>query len=300
MNFIAFRYFNEVARSKAIRRAADRLHVTPSAISRQISLLEHQLGAPLFERTTNGVELTAAGVMLERYTRTLFRDLERVREGIAAFRSLDQGEVKIHAMEGVLSNFLPETLAAFMALHPGIDFQVNTCSSDLIVEALIRDETDIGILYNPELRFEIQVVAERKEPVVCLVAPFDALAGEAQVSLSQLSKRPLALPRQSFGLRQLFDRAAEAQRLKPRIVVEANNLEVLRATAVLGACVTIGPRISAQREIDAGLLKAIPIALEAFGNVRSAVCVHQERVPSYAASAFLKFLKGRFPLAAGQ
>jgi DNA-binding transcriptional LysR family regulator len=298
LNFTAFRYFNEVARSKAIRRAADRLHVTPSAISRQIALLEHQLGAPLLERTTNGVELTAAGVMLERYTRTLFRDLERVREGIAAFRSLDQGEVKIHAMEGVLSNFLPETVCAFLQQHPDINFQVTTCSSDLIVEALIRDETDIGIIYNPELRFEIQVVAERKEPVVCLVAPHNELANEPVVTLAQLCQKPLALPRQSFGLRQLFDRTADARRFKPRIVIEANNLEILRAAAVLGTCVTIGPQMSAQREISAGLLKAIPIDLEAFSNVRSAVCVHQERVPSYAASAFLKFLKGRFPLPA--
>lgn len=296
MNFTAFRYFNEVAHSKAIRRAADRLHVTPSAVSRQISLLEHQLGAPLLERTKNGVELTAAGVILERYTRTLFRDLERVREGINAFRSLDQGEVKIHAMEGVLSNFLPQTIAAFLALHPRIDFQVTTCSSDLIVEALIRDETDIGIIYNPELRFEIDVAAERKEPVVCLVAPGDEFANLALVTLQQLCTRPLALPRPSFGLRQLFDRTPEARNLKPRVVVEANNLEILRATAVMGTCVTIGPMISAQREIDAGLLKAIPIDLDAFANVRSAVCVHQERVPSYASNAFLKFLKGRFPL----
>jgi DNA-binding transcriptional LysR family regulator len=295
LNFTAFRYFNEVAKSKAIRRAADRLHVTPSAISRQIALLEHQLGAPLLDRTTNGVELTAAGVMLERYTRTLFRDLERVRESIAAFRSLDQGEVKIHAMEGVLSHFLPETIAAFLQQHPHIDFQVTTCSSDLIVEALIRDETDIGIIYNPELRFEIGIVAERKEPVVCLVAPEHELANEPLITLQQLCKQPLALPRQSFGLRQLFDHTVEARRTKPRIVIEANNLEILRATAVLGVCATIGPEISARREIEAGLLKAIPIDQESFMKVRSAVCVHQERVSSHACHAFLKFLKDRFP-----
>nr|WP_256737641.1 substrate-binding domain-containing protein [Pseudomonas sp. dw_358] len=236
--------------------------------------------------------------MLERYTRRLFRDLDRVREGIAAFRSLDQGEVKIHAMEGVLSNFLPEAICAFMEHHPGIDFQVTTCSSDLIMEALIRDETDIGIIYNPELRFEIDVAAERKEPVVCLVAPDDEFAGLSRVSMQQLCKRPLALPRPSFGLRQLFDRTAEARQNKLRIVVEANNLDILRAMAVQGRCVTIGPAISARREIDAGLLKAIPIDLESFANVRSAVCVHQERVPSYAANAFVKFLKSRFPLVA--
>jgi DNA-binding transcriptional LysR family regulator len=125
---------------------------------------------------------------------------------------------------------------------------------------------------------------------VCLVCPHDELAREPLVTLQQLCKKPLALPRQSFGLRQLFD----------RIVVEANNLDILRATAVLGTCVTIGPEISARREIDAGLLIAIPIDHESFSNVRSAVCVHQERVPSYAANAFVKFLKSRFPVGAAR
>lgn len=294
MNFTAFRYFNEVARTKAIRRAADRLHVAPSAISRQIALLEHELGAPLLERTNVGIELTAAGVMLERYTRTLFRDLDRVREGIAAFRSLDQGEVKIHTMEGVLSNFLPETLSTFVTQYPRIGFQVTTCSSDLTVEALIRDETDIGIVYNPDLRPEIEIMAERTEPVVCLVAAQDGLAQQHSVTLHELCERPLALPNRNFGLRQLFDNAVEARRLRPRAVVEANNLEILRAMAVAGTCVTIGPVLAARREIEAGLLAAVPIDLPTFLSVRSAVCVHRERVPSFAAREFLKFLRERF------
>lgn len=297
MNFTAIRYFNEVARTKAIRRAADRLHVAPSAISRQLSLLEHELGAPLFERTNSGVELTAAGSMLERYSRRMFRDLERVREGIAAFRSLDQGEVKIHAMEGVLSHFLPEAISSFLEQHPAIDFQVRTCSSDLTVEALIQDETDIGIIYNPETRFEIEVIAERKESVMCLVSCNDEFAEESSVTLSRLCERSLALPQRSFGLRQLFDRTAEARRLNPRVVVEANNLDILRALAVSGSCVTIGPIISARREVEAGVLKPIPIDLDSFRQVRSTICVHRERVLSYAANAFLKFLCQRFPLA---
>lgn len=294
MNFTAFRYFNEVARTKAIRRAADRLHVAPSAISRQLALLEHDMGAPLLERTNAGIELTAAGVMLERYTRTLFRDLERVREGIGAFRSLDRGEVKVHAMEGVLSNFLPDAMAAFLSRYPRIGFQVTTRSSDLIVEALIRDETDVGIIYNPENRPEIEVIAERVEPVMCLVAPHDPLSMQDAVTLADLCARRLALPNRNFGLRQLFDQTIERLRMKPEAVVEGNNLEFLRAMTTSGSCVTVGPTLSARREIDAGILHAIPIDHEGFRQVRSAVCVHRERVPSFAAKAFLKVLVERF------
>lgn len=291
MNFTAIRYFNEVARTKAIRRAAERLHVTPSAISRQLALLEHELGAPLLERTPVGVELTPAGVLLERYSRSLFRDLDRVKSGISAFRAIEQGEIKIHAMEGVLSNGLAQAIAAFRLRYSGIDFQVTTCASDAICEALMHDETDIGIIYNPELRFGVEVIAQRQEPVMCLLAPTDPMAGAQALSIQELCTRPLALPQSSFGLRQLFDRAAHARRLKPQVAMEANSLEFLRAMAVRGVCLTIGPEISARTEIDAGLLRAVTITESAFNNVRSAVCVHQERVPSYAAAAFLKQLR---------
>ena len=79
LNLNTYRYFNEVAETRSIRRAADRLHVAPSAISRQIAILERMLGSLLLERTNTGIQLTTAGLVLERYTRQMFRDLERVQ-----------------------------------------------------------------------------------------------------------------------------------------------------------------------------------------------------------------------------
>ncbi|MFC3059009.1 LysR family transcriptional regulator [Paenirhodobacter populi] len=294
MNFVAFRYFNEVAKTKAIRRAADRLHVAPSAVSRQLAMLEHSFGAPLLERTNTGVELTPAGVLLERYTRNMFRELDQVKDSISGFRSLRQGEVKIHVMEGVLSSMLPEVIAGFSSRFPGIRFSVSSNASDAIVEALIKNQTDIGITYNASLRPELEIVVERADPVMCLVATNHPLAQNATVRLDEICQNRLALPHRGFGLRQLFDSAVEARRLQPDYVVETNNIELPRAMAATGNCVTLGPVLAAFREIQMGLLVAIPIDVPTFLMVRSSVCVHRDRKLSFAAHEFIKMLRMGF------
>lgn len=300
MSFTAFKYFNEVANARAIRRAADRLHVAPSAVSRQLALLEHSFGTPLLERTNSGIKLTAAGEVLERYTRRMFRELDGVKDSIARFKTLDQGAVNMYAMDGVLSTVLPRTISAFSKRHPGISFTVMSRSSDMIIEALINNDTDIGIVYNPPIRTEIEVIVDRADPVMCLVAPDDPMASEATVTLEAICERRLALPHQRFGLRQIFDNAVSARRLKPMNMVETNNIELPRAMATTGTHITIGPVLAAQREIEYGELVAVPISVPTFLMVRSSVCVHKDRPLSYAAHEFLKFLRDNFANSDGE
>ena len=102
MRFLTLRYFNEVARLGSIRKAADRLHVAPSAVSRQIAQLEHEVDAILFERSKGGVQLTVAGEVLARHSHGIFRDLDRARTGIDELRGLRRGEVNLWVIEGIV------------------------------------------------------------------------------------------------------------------------------------------------------------------------------------------------------
>lgn len=290
MNFTAFRYFNEVVKAGAIRRAADRLHVAPSAVSRQIAILERQLGTPLLERNNSGIRLTPAGVILERYTRQVFRDLERVQESITRYRGLQAGEVKLDVIEGLLSNILPATITRLHARFPAITFNIRALSTDRIVEALIRNECDIGIAFNVRERPEIAVVAERADPVMALVAPTDPFAGRSSVSLEELAARNLALPHADWGMRQMFDAAMAEAGLSPVVVTVANNLELPRALAMTGDVVTIGPALNATAQIRDGTLVAVAVDHPLFRAVRSSVCVHRDRQLSFAANEFLKLL----------
>lgn len=294
MNLNTYRYFNEVAETRSIRRAADRLHIAPSAISRQIAILEHSMGTMLLERTNVGIQLTPAGIILERFTRHMFRDLDRVRESITSLKGLRVGEVKIWVIEGMLMDFIPNTIAEFNQQFPAIKFTVDTASSDRIAEALTRDEADIGIVYNARKRPGIEALAEYTEAAVCLVSPEHEFAGRKSLSLSEICSRPIALPVSSFGLRQLFDAAAAKARLNPDVLVSTNNLELTKSMAMTGTTLAIAPRLAAHKELASGRLLAIEIEEEEFSAAEAVVCVHRDRQLSYAANEFLKCLVKAF------
>ncbi len=294
MNFNTYKYFNEVAETRSIRRAADRLHVAPSAISRQLAILEHTLGTLLLERTNTGIQLTPAGLMLERYTRHMFRDLERVQDSIKNLKGLRQGEVKIWVIEGLILEFLPRAISEFNDHFPAIKFSVFSESTDRIIEAIIRDEADIGIVFNAKSRPGIEILAQYSEPVMCLASKSHAFAERESVTLAEVCSQQISLPFASFGLRQLFDKAVARQNLRPDVIVSSNNLELTKTMALTGKTLAISPAIAASKEIREGSLKAIPILDEDFAKATSAVCVHRDRSLSYAANEFLKSITGAF------
>jgi DNA-binding transcriptional LysR family regulator len=294
VNLNTYKYFNEVAAAGSIRRAADRLHVAPSAISRQIALLEHSLGIMLIERSNTGIQLTPAGMMLERYTRKMVRDLDRIHEAIRNLKGLRQGEVKIWVIEAVVQAVLPRIMTEFNETYPAIKFSINTESSDRTIEAIINDEIDIGIVFNLGNRPSVEVIKQCPAPVQCLVSPGHPLAHHHSVTLEEICSWPIALPVSSFGLRQTFDKVTRAQHLVPQSIVNTNNLELTKAMAIAGRTLTIGPELIATKEIEHNLLRAIPIDNDAMRAATIEICVHRDRSLSFAAHHFLKLVCREF------
>lgn len=290
MRFLTLRYFNEVARLGSIRKAADRLHVAPSAVSRQIAQLEHELDAVLFERSKMGVQLTVAGEQLARHTHRIFRDLERARSAIDDLRGLRRGEISLWVIEGIVSGMLPDIIARFHARYPQVSFKVVTASTDRIVEALIADEADIGITFNAPPRAEIQLIGGSTEPIYCLVASGHPFADRAMVSLADICQQPLALSEPSFVLRQIFEQAVAKKHLKADVAVTTNSLELTKTLAATGKMVAFMPALTVVKELESGSLKAIPISDPEFASARSSICVHRDRSLPHAARAFLKLL----------
>src|SRR5438309_4331866 len=96
MDFTALRYFCETANTRSIRAASERLHVAPSAISRQIAKLEHELRAPVFDRRAQGMTLTAAGEILQSRVEGMMREFDRVKSHISALQNLQSGIVDVY------------------------------------------------------------------------------------------------------------------------------------------------------------------------------------------------------------
>lgn len=287
MNLTRLRYFHEVALCGSIRQAAERVHVAASALSRQISKLEHEFDAPLLERRTTGVVLTPAGHLLAQHTRSMFRDLDRLKSQVDDLRALARGAVALSTIEGIVGDLLPEIIAGFLASFPNISFNVSTGSSNRIMEAVIADEVDIGITYNAQARAEVEIVLAFPFPSYAIVAPSHALAAARTVSVGDVLKHKVALPDPSFGLRRLVDAAARGQGLEVKEALQTNSFEMMKSIAQTGKAITILPKTMVRREIAAGQLCAIPMSDRPLANAQMQICIRRNRTLSSAARGFL-------------
>jgi DNA-binding transcriptional LysR family regulator len=289
----ALRHFHETVRNGSIRRASEVLHVAPSSISRSIAALEHDLGAPVFERSNRGMRLTPAGEVLASHTSKVFRDIERARSAIDDLRGLRRGRVSLFAPEGLVGGFLPSVLAEFHRLYPAVGFEVSLGSTDRITQAIVTDEADIGITFNREARADVVTVAEYVEPLCCIVAPAHPLARCASVGLADVAGCKLALPTTSFGLRRMVDAAFIAARLQPRAILDTNSLELAKRLAMTGEAVAFMPGFMVQDDIDRGTLVAVALDSSASVQARTSVCVHRDRQLSFASRTMLRLLSDR-------
>lgn len=293
MKLETLRYFHVTQQCGSIRKAADRLHIAPSAISRQIAILERELKLRLFERTSSGVSTTAAGRLLAQHTQSIFRDIGRAQSAIDDLKGLRVGDVTVYAMEGLVSDFLPSLFSAFHERFPGISFNLVLAPTDRIIEAIIQDEADIGITFNAKRRHEISVAARYAEPVSCIVSPEHPLAREKSISLKALSQYPLAMPNDSFGLRQLIDATAKRRGVVLKSLLTTNSLELTKTLAATGAAVAFMPAFTVRAEVARGDLLCVPVSETAFHMPSSEVCIHRNRELSRAAQEFLKALVTR-------
>ena len=131
-----FAYIDAVARAGSIRKAAESLFITPSALDRRVQDLERELGAELFERHARGMRLTAAGELFLHHVRAQRADFERIHAEIEHLKGMRRGTVAIAASQALAFSVLPELINRFRRANPGITFKVRICDRQAVVVAL--------------------------------------------------------------------------------------------------------------------------------------------------------------------
>ena len=176
----SLRYFLEVVRSGSIRLAAERLHVAPSAISRQIVLLEREVGAPLLMRTARGVMPTEQGRLVATYGNRVGRGADRLRMSLDDLGQVRRGRVSLATVEGMLDRVLPDALLTFRSAYPGVTVSVQVAGTHQVVEAVLRESVEIGIAFETPRRGRIAAAAALGATPPCRHAPRAPACGPHQ------------------------------------------------------------------------------------------------------------------------
>ncbi|AYN96790.1 LysR family transcriptional regulator [Pseudomonas sp. LTJR-52] len=264
----AVRYFLQVVNSGSISEAATRLHVVPSAISRQISRLESELQTTLFERQSRGVILTAAGELLAGYARRTLLDAELVGNEIKALRQQSESLIKIACTEGFAPHCLPDAIAQFRLAGQQSTYQIQVASAQEVTRLVREAQADIGLCFSLGAAKGISVAYTQPAPVLALVAPGHPLASCQDVSLKEIVTYPLALPGPNSTLRQLLDIYCSREGLIYKSIMDSDSLETLVQFALSGSAVTFAGALFVRHRLNANQLKALAVP-EFSDNVRS-------------------------------
>jgi DNA-binding transcriptional LysR family regulator len=222
------RYFDEVARTGSIRKAAAQLNVTASAVNRRIMDLEEELETPLFERKPRGVRLTAAGELFVRYIREQNSDVDLMKSRIEDLKGLRRGTVSIACSQALALDFLPRQIAVFRARFPLVHFDVRVADHDFAMAALAAYEVDLALVFRPSFMANFQPLMTLEQSLVAMMAPDHPLAAQPAVRLRDCARYPVALSDRSLGGRQMLENVMARSNLRFDIVAESNSFEFLR------------------------------------------------------------------------
>lgn len=283
-------YVDEVARARSIRKAAEHLNVTASAVNRRIADLEIELGAPLFERLPRGVRLTAAGEVFVNYLRKQSGEVERMKSHIEDLKGLRRGTVRLACSQALALDFLPRVIADFRKTHPLVEFDVKVVDHEYAMTALTNFEVDLVLVFRPPFMANFHPLITLEQRLVVVMAKGHPLAARRKVRLRDCAAYPVALPERSIGGRQLLEEAATRTGLRFKIAAESNSFEMLRGLVMHAGTISFQIRIGTMpegnklglvaREIDD---RDVPSANLVFGRLRDrnlpvATAVFAERV----------------------
>ncbi len=170
MSIPTYRIFAAVVEHKSFVEAANRLFLTPSAISHSITKLEESLGLVLFHRTRVGAALTADGEMLLPSVMEILGAEERLNQNVADIKGIARGSVAVATFDSVCVNYFPPILRSFRAQHPNIEIGVYQGGYDNIIGWLRSGQADLGFISRTVLQDDLDTVPLFEESMVCLTS----------------------------------------------------------------------------------------------------------------------------------
>lgn len=277
-----------IAQFGSIRKAADHMSLTPSALSRKILALEAHFGVDLFERTSRGLRLNASGDYLAVHARAQLAELEKVRGELQAIRKSTMGHVRICASQSVLENFLPIHLTRFQQKNLKVTVAVNHSSSARALVDLREFHSDIGLCLNLPDHADLSVLGSANQQIYAVVSPEHPLAKREEVSLSEIAKHRLLLPPQGSGLRLMLDRQAGKEETSLSPVVESNTFASIARACRTGGLVTFGLSLFGHDENQTADMVLLRVRNMPPANVR--LVKLRERTLSPAAAKLAQYL----------
>jgi DNA-binding transcriptional LysR family regulator len=249
-----------IADTGSFTAAGEKLHVSQSAISRQILLLEEELGEPVFHRIGRRIRITPAGESLLQLSHRVFQDLQETVSSIGDQRESLRGTMRLVGGMTVCLYVFPTLLAEVRRVHPHLDLKITVGSAERSIAMLRSGAGDLGMISLPVEATDLVSVPVLEEELLLITYPTHPLAKKKSIAPADLDRQDFVLFETGSITRRLVESFFTREGVEPEIIMETENVEIIKAMVRNGLGISIIPWQAATADVRAGYLFCSRIA----------------------------------------
>jgi DNA-binding transcriptional LysR family regulator len=290
MNLDTLGLYCDVIRSGSFSLGAAAHRISQSAASQAVRQLEDEVGSQLIDRTKRPFMVTPEGKKFFEACVTLLDNFEKAKTEITSQRTLVTGAVRVAVIYSVGLHDMGIYSQQFTTKYPHAKIRLAYLHPHEVVEAVINDEADLGILSFPSPHRSLTIVPWHDEPMVFVCHRGHPLAKRKMVSYRDLEGEQFAAFDRSLSIRKAIDKALRQHGVNVNIAMEFDNIETIKHAITIGSGVSILPEPSVVREVESGILAAIPSDMPEL--VRPIGIIHRrQKLLTPTAQTLLEFLQ---------
>jgi len=240
-----------IAETGSFTACGRKLHVSQSAISRQIALLEDELGEPLFLRVGRRVRMTPAAESLVQLGQRIFQDVRETVGAISDRTRALKGTLRLAGGMTVCLYVMPPLLKHLRRIHPQLDVRLTVATAGRSVEEIRGGRVDAGLLTLPVEESDLVTVPVLREELLLVTMPTHPLTRRKKIMPQDLAGEPFILFEAGSATRRVIDSFFVTERIEPVIVMDTENVEIIKAMVKTGLGIGIVPYQAIAREVRA-------------------------------------------------
>lgn len=257
MDIFQLKTLIHVAEIGSISGAAGRLGITQPALSRQIRLLEEELGVYLFDRNGRGMGITDIGKEVLEHAERILIEIDAIRQTTSSNKTSFRGAVSVGTTPTIAEIITTPLVRAIRTEHPKLGIRFSSAFSGHILDWLQRGELDLAISYEPAAVRSLRVVPVMIEELM-LISPASK-SQQGPVPFAQLAQTEMVIPSRRHGLRTIIDECARQAGIELSPTVEADSFGAMIDLVRNGFGSTVLPLASVHGPVRAGILNSVQL-----------------------------------------
>jgi DNA-binding transcriptional LysR family regulator len=290
MQLESLKIYCDVVRFRSFSRGAEENGVLQSSASQAVQNIEENLGVTLIDRSCRPWELTDEGRLFYEGCREVLERYEDTVARVKGSRASASSVIRVAAIYSVNMRDMTQHVQDFSRLHPEAKVEVDYAHPDRVLDLVLNDEVEFGIISYPDERRGLTVIPWREQEMVLVCTPQHRLARTKNVDVGLLQDEMFVGFDTDLVIAKKIDRYLREHGVTANVAVRFDNIEAAKRAVEAGAGVAILPLATVEHELQIGTLAAVALAGRKF--TRPLGIIHRKSRKLYPGTeAFIEVLK---------